>query len=336
MRKQPTRPVAAIPCRILVILLGLVLAGCALQRPPPGIEIAAPHLTNTAFVTRDGTELALQRWQAPCPRAIIIALHGMGDYANAFALPASDWAAQGVTTYAYDQRGFGRGPFPGLWPGAEALRQDLSDALVAVHAAHPDLPVYVLGESMGGAVVLSALVQGLDADGVILVAPAVWSRSDMPLLYPVALSLTAHLVPWVRLSGGHLNLWPTDNIPLLRSMARDPLVQKQTRVDAVYGLVDLMDEARAAVWRLDRAKCPPVLLLYGARDQIVPAQPTQAVRDALKSRLGDSFTVYRYDNGYHMLLRDRQAAGVRRDSIDWIMKQKKGQPMPLSVSGTKD
>ncbi|MGB8602401.1 MAG: lysophospholipase [Rhizomicrobium sp.] len=321
---------------LLLMMLGVTLAGCVPQQPPPGMVIDAPHLTAASLITRDGTALELQRWPADHPRAIIIALHGMGDYANAFALPAPDWAAAGITTYAYDQRGFGRGHFPGLWPGAEMLRQDLDDAVIAVRMAHPDLPVYVLGESMGGAVVLTALARGLGADGAILVAPAVWSGAEMPLLYPVTLFLAAHVAPWIHVSGGHLNIWPSDNIALLRAMARDPLVQKHSRIDAVYGLVNLMDEARVAVGRLDPSICPPVLLLYGAKDQIVPAQSTEAVRDGLQSRLGNGFTVYRYGNGYHMLLRDRQAAAVRRDSIDWIMKPYKGRRVPLFAPGTKD
>lgn len=321
---------------LLLLLIGGALTGCAPQQPPPGMVIGAPHLCAASLITRDGTALALQRWPADHPRAIIIALHGMGDYANAFALPAPDWAAGGVTTYAYDQRGFGRGPFPGLWPGAEMLRQDLADAIIAVRAVHPDVPVIVLGESMGGAVALTALERGLDADGVILVAPAVWSRADMPLLYPVVLTLAAHVVPWVHVSGGHLNIWPSDNIAMLRAMARDPLVQKNSRIDAVYGLVNLMDDARAAAGRLAAPKYPPVLLVYGAKDQIVPAPPTEAVRDSLQSRLGNGFTVYRYGNGYHMLLRDRQAAAVRRDILDWIMKPPNGRRLPLFAPGTKD
>ena len=93
----------------------------------------------------------------------------------------------GITTLAYDQRGFGLSPNPGIWAGAETMRADLNDALMAARARYPGVPVFALGESMGGAVVLTALA--LDApppaDGIILVAPAVWSpefqTSEMPV-----------------------------------------------------------------------------------------------------------------------------------------------------------
>ena len=177
-----------------IFAAAVALAACAPVIAPHGIENDMPAIDTDTFLTRDGLRLPLRHWNADHPRAVMVALHGMSDYSNAFDMPASWWATQGITIYAYDQRGFGKAPHPGVWPGSEALRQDLSDCVDAVRARHPGLPVYVLGESMGGAVVLSSLVDANPphVDGVILVAPAVWSRSDMPVPYRVAMWLTAH------------------------------------------------------------------------------------------------------------------------------------------------
>src|SRR4051812_45656992 len=94
-----------------LLLAGLpALASCAptVQRygvPPAGF--AGPALEQRAFVTADGVRLPMEVWAAQGePWAVLIALHGMNDYANAFATAAPWWASQGVTTYAYDQRGF--------------------------------------------------------------------------------------------------------------------------------------------------------------------------------------------------------------------------------------
>jgi len=230
-------------------------------------------------------------------------------------MPGPFWAAHGITTLAYDQRGFGRAPDPGIWPGRKMLEQDLDDCVDAARTKYPHVPVYVLGESMGGAVALSALTAQHPprADGVILVAPAVWSRSDMPLSYRVALWLTAHTLPWLELSGKGLKIWPSDNIEMLRKLSRDPLFQHQTRADAIYGLVNLMDDARHAPQMLS-PDAPPILLLYGAKDQIIPKEPTKAVI----AELGGRAQLKRYPHGYHMLLRDLDAKTVWTDILDWI------------------
>jgi acylglycerol lipase len=186
----------------------------------------------------------------------------------------------------------------------------------------------MLGESMGGAVVLTALASDKPpaVDGVILVAPAVWSRGDMPLTYRAALFLGAHLVPGMILSnsaaGRVVTIVPSDNIEMLKALSRDPLFQKKTRTDTLFGLVNLMDEARTAPEKMkeERIKTtPPIFFLYGANDQIIPAKPTQAVIATLENKTPKlPLTVKRYEHGYHMLLRDLEGEQVDRDVADWI------------------
>jgi alpha-beta hydrolase superfamily lysophospholipase len=276
-------------------------------------------VTDDAITARDGTRLPLRRWEAADkPRAVIVALHGMSDYSNAFDMPGKLWAAQGITTLAYDQRGFGLSSNPGIWAGAEAMRSDLNDAVAAARARYPGVPVFVLGESMGGAVVLTAIASSNPpvADGVILVAPAVWSRGDMPLTYRAALFLGAHLLPGMILSNNAaksvVKIVPSDNVPMMIALGKDPLFQKKTRVDTLFGLVNLMGEARSAPDRIKAAT--PILFLYGANDQIIPAKPTQAVIAAL----GSKAAVKHYEHGYHMLLRDLEGESVDRDVADWV------------------
>ena len=141
--------------RFAVLILCIVAAACAPVTAHLEIGQATPFIESASLVTRDGTHLPLRVWAAAEPRAVIVALHGMSDYSNAFDLPATWWAEQGVTTYAYDQRSFGATPDPKLWPGDEALRRDLADRRfvleqrIARHApqqldvvARPDLEAF--------------------------------------------------------------------------------------------------------------------------------------------------------------------------------------------------
>jgi alpha-beta hydrolase superfamily lysophospholipase len=303
--------------RFSILLLAAALAGCTAVTAPPGPGPATPVLADGTFTARDGMVLPLRHWgPLDHPRAVIVALHGMSDYSNAFALPGETWARQDILTLAYDQRGFGAGPGSGLWAGAAVMRDDLRDAVAAAHARWPGVPVFALGESMGGAVLLTALELPLDVNGAVLVAPAVWSRGDMPLSYRVALFLAAHLMPGLVLSNSAashvVTVIPSDNIEMLRAMGRDPLVQHKTRADMIFGLTNLMDEARTAAARI--ATVPPLLFVYGAKDQVIPAAPTKAVIAALGARV----EAHRYDNGYHMLLRDLDRALPQRDIAAWI------------------
>jgi len=143
------------------------------------------------------------------------------------------------------------------------------------------------------------------------VAPAVWGRETMDPLYRATLWLGAHLMPWQKLTGRGLDIMPSDNIEMLRALGRDPLVIKETRIDAVYGLANLMDTALAAAPRV-RA---PLLVLYGARDEVIPKRPTRLMIQRLAGPHRFAF----YGEGYHMLLRDLQAETVWRDVLAWVL-----------------
>ena len=109
--------------RRLIPLLALLVAACTAGGPLPAPPGDASGLTVEGA---DGQKLALSEWQADNPEAVILAVHGYGDYGpSTFRDAAKSWAGQGITTYAYDQRGFGRNPSRGYWPGAEALVADL-------------------------------------------------------------------------------------------------------------------------------------------------------------------------------------------------------------------
>ena len=75
----------------------------------------------------------------PFTWAVIVGLHGMDDYANAFHMAAPFWAKQGIATYAYDQRGFGRSPRRGVWAGEDLIAEDLRTGRLAAHERLPTL-----------------------------------------------------------------------------------------------------------------------------------------------------------------------------------------------------
>jgi alpha-beta hydrolase superfamily lysophospholipase len=304
--------------RRLALLLLLVLGACAPQLQPPSTAAAAPQLLADRVIMNDGVALPLRQWQpAGQPKAVILALHGFNDYSFSFDAPAKTWAAAGIATFAYDQRGFGATPYRGLWAGEDRMMADLRTAAALLRARYPATPLYLLGESMGGSVIMAAAASTDPprADGLILAAPAIWGRETQGPIQTGALWLAAHTVPWAELTGEGLHVHPSDNIAMLRQLGRDPLVIKETRVDAIYGLVNLMDLAYEAAPRL-RGR---VLVLYGSREDILPGSAVLATLHRMPTDLGRRPRVAFYRKGYHMLLRDLDAQLVRDDIAAWIV-----------------
>ncbi len=183
--------------RPYLLLLATLLAGCSPKTLPAGAPVMAPHVADGALVARDGARLPVRRWTATSPaKGAIIALHGYTDYSAAFEQLGPWLAGQGYDVLAYDQRGFGEAPHPGIWAGTESLTADLEDAILVVRQEHPELPLYVLGESMGGSVAMVAAARMAGPpDGLILAAPGV--RDELPWrgFWDVAIWLGAHAAP---------------------------------------------------------------------------------------------------------------------------------------------
>ena len=302
-------------CTLLVAVT--LLAACAKPyvHPSPGAHVL-PQLAQNYALMEDGYRLPLSRWEAAgSTRAVLLSLHGLNDYSNAFDNLGQHLGRHGITVIAYDQRGFGNSDGAGLWHGSERLGADLVTMTALLREHYAGVPLYLLGESMGGAVALTSLASApLDVDGTVLVAPAVWARSSMPSYQRLALWIGAHTLPDKLLTGKGLDLKPSDNIDMLRALGRDDLVIKATRVDVLYGISNLMDSAML----VSNGVPGDILLLYGKQDDIIPALPTCQLLERLSYNGATRLSAIIYEQGYHMLTRDLQAAVVLEDIATWI------------------
>ena len=321
---------------ILAIIALCLLAGCApviQQAGRPEVGFSGPRLDDHDFVAADGAHIAMTTWLPQAadeilrePWAVIVGVHGMNDYSNAFHLAAPYWAADGIATYAYDQRGFGRSPGRGVWGGDALMTEDLRTLTALVRQRYPHAIIAVAGVSLGGAVAIEAFASDRPpvADRLVLLAPAVWGWSSQPIPYKTVLWLTAHVAPGSVIEPPRfvtLNIRASDNDDELRRMGRDPQMLWGTRTDALYGLVETMQHAWAEVGGVKA----PTLYLAGAHDQIIPKGPMREAAHRLKPTDRSGY----YAHGWHLLLVDRQAETVWRDVESFIHDP--DQPLPSGV-----
>lgn len=301
-------------------LLPLMMA-CRSMAVPVGDPVRPGELSGRAFVTADGSELRMHRW-APTepPKAVILALHGFNDHGGAFAALSDSLNEAGILLYAYDQRGFGQSEYAGRWAGEEVLAADARLALELIRERHAELPLYLLGKSMGGAVAMLAMADAdaPDVDGTLLVSPAVVGEAVMPGHQRLALWLAERLVPGLPLSvelGQALGYRPTDQSEVMAALRADPLVLDQPTVAAVAGLADLMEAALAAAPKVQG----DILLLYGKQDDLVPVRAVCKLFDRLLvTAPAGRWQVRIYPQGYHMLTRYSGAAATRKDLLQWL------------------
>ena len=292
----------------------LLLGGCTTRLMPPGPAIGQPAVADGAFTMADGFRLPYRAWLPEgAPKAVILALHGMNDSRDAFEYPAPDFAAAGLAVFAPDQRGFGATASRGYWAGTEGLVGDARTMAALLRARYPGVKLFLMGESMGAAVLMVAATSPdpPSADGYVLIAPAVWGRAKMNVFLRAMLWTATHTVPgWTLTGRGIVKITASDNREALIRLSRDPLTLHATRVDAIRGLVDLMDAALAAAPRFHA----PALFLYGGHDQLVPRRATEATWKALPPGAVRAY----YPDAYHLMLRDKGRATPIGDAVTWI------------------
>lgn len=138
------------------------------------------------------THFHLHRWSHPAPRAALLVIHGMAEHGARYARLAAALNARGIAVYAPDLPGHGltgddagRGHFAdaGGWALAQTV---IGEAHAAVAAAHPGVPVFALGHSLG-----SLLLQDYVLDHGAQLRGAIFSATtgDLGALRPVALAL---------------------------------------------------------------------------------------------------------------------------------------------------
>ena len=306
----------------------VMLSACAPTVIPAGGSVRTPTFTADRYVAADGTALPLAVWPAANgpPTAVILGLHGFGDYRKAWEDPAEIWAKAGITTYSYDQRGFGSSPTRGRWPGTEALVDDAKAMAVLLRAQYPGVPLYLAGESMGGAVALVAADQGAEVDGLILSATALRSRETFGPVASAGLWFFAHTIPWMPSGPTSIDYMPTDNPKTLEKLRKDPMMLRQVRLDMGYGLIDLMDAARASAEHVRL----PYLMLHGLGDRIIPQEPVRAAIEVMPPRMDSKLAFYK--EGYHLLLRDKEGKIVAADVVAWISDHEAALPSGADAS----
>ena len=293
---------------IACLLLGLLLAGCSAGGPPSGSS-ALP--------------LPVLAFDPPGkPKATIIALHGFNDRKAAFNDVGTWLAERGYRLVAYDQAGYGTRMDRGYWPGIDQLVRDLLFQVRVEKAGAPDVPVWILGESMGGAVALVTAARAPDqlpVEGLILSAPAIWGGSGINPVFRLALATLVAVSPGTTFTGSDLGILASDNIPMLIELAKDPLYLRSARADAIAGIVELMDEAD----RVGPSVRLPVTILNGESDQVIVPEVQKAFVATMPA---DSCREIRTWTGWHLMMRDLGRLSVFQDILAILEGERPGQP----------
>jgi alpha-beta hydrolase superfamily lysophospholipase len=242
----------------------------------------------------------------------LINVHGLGDHSGLYPALVEHFTARGIAVYAHDIRGNGRSPgqraYVERW---DEYREDLARFVALVRREEPDRPIFLLGNSLGGLIVLDyALYRPEGIQGIIAASPPL-GRLGVP-------------APLLALGRVLSRVWPRFSLRTgmdLSGLARDPVVVETVLADPLFhrvGTARLSTEVAAAIARVQAAapRFPlPLLVIHGSDDRMVPPDGSRA----FVARVGHPDRELReYAGAYHVLFADLDRVRVLTDVEQWI------------------
>jgi acylglycerol lipase len=307
----------------------LVLAAC--QGPsqavrPPGTSKTAfsaaagrdvSHEEST-FEGSGGLQLFSQSWRPVSeePRAVLIVVHGLRDHSTRYGELAEHLVGQGFAVHAFDLRGHGHSE--GVRVHIDSFEEYLTDLglfLERVRQREPGRPVFLLGHSMGGAIVTLFTVEKKPGiQGVVLSAPALKPGADV----------SKALIATTKVIGGVLpNLKVLELDP--KQFSRDPAVVKENETDPLIfqqggparTASRLLGALNTISERMEEVSTP-VLVMHGTADTVTDPEGSKAL---VKSARSTDKTLKLYHGLYHDLLHEPEKAEVIGDVTQWLKER---------------
>jgi alpha-beta hydrolase superfamily lysophospholipase len=301
----------------------------------PSHTEAGADVNDRTLIDADGVEIFYRAWPQPRARGVVVIAHGASEHSGRYDRFAHALADAGFASYALDHRGHGRtaaATGPGrIGPGGGGRLVDDLDTLVDLgRAEHPDVPVILIGHSMGSLIAQAYVTRcGDRLAGYVL--------SGCPGVLPAAEQLRAamHGAVDAGMADESLDSLGPFNEPFEPArtkfdwLSRDPDEVDRYVADPLCGddmplTYGYMDELLAltidAMEPSAIATIPPmpVLMITGERD---PASGMAANARELEGRLrsaGLDVTAHYYPDARHELLNETNRDEVTADIVRWL------------------
>ncbi len=253
-------------------------------------------------------------WMPPGPRRAILCInHGLFEHGGRYALLARSINLQGIGVVAFDMQGHGRSPgIRGYVHQWEDLISDQDVALKKVREEFPDLPLFVMGHSMGGLLTVSYMLEKRpELAGAIICSGALKVQSDFaPLLQKIA-PLLGRMIP--RLRTVRLDPTQTSHDPAaVQAYATDPLICHKGIPARTGAEVLKATKALPKVWSNFSW---PVLVLHGTGDTITDPEGS---RQFYETAASTDKSLRLFDGWYHELMHESGKDEVFKEIGEWI------------------
>lgn len=273
------------------------------------IDIAIKYITN-----KDGLRFFTQRWIPSNPKALIVLVHGLGDYSGRYTHVINHFAHGGYAVATYDQRCHGRSDGRrGDVARFGSLIEDLHSFVWETrHEVPQRTPVFIIAMDVGALVAINYAVNHVhEVDGLVAVSPAIRMKLDIPR--------------WMNWFGRKLvRVFPTFSVrpefdpnflsrdqEAVEKYINDPFVFHHMSLRTCWNIIDATSVVMPLAFRLRQ----PLLMIHARGDAICDAEASQQFYDQMT---GADKKMLLLDASVHDPFNDIERDSVFREVDKWL------------------
>ena len=267
----------------------------------------------------DDLELFYQSWIVENPAGIILITHGLGEHSECYQRLVDGLSVLNINIYGWDLRGHGRSEGKrGVSLDFLDFCKDLKILLKHVKERQPELPLFLLGHSMGGLICNRALLafKEVKAEGLILSSPLCHPIINVHRLKLAGGKLLAKWLPDVALKTQINYKQLTRDRDVMNEYMHDHLrhdkINPQLFFDMIHHCQHLLEHASQIQL--------PVIVLQAGQDALVSVEATQSYFEKITSK---DKTLKLYEGYYHEIFNDIGRQAVYADIMAWIKNKLK-------------
>lgn len=269
----------------------------------------------------EGVPIYYRYWrESHMPQAVLVIVHGLGEHSGRYQYLMEAMAPRQINVYAFDLRGHGRsGGKRGALRSWQEFRQDLDLFLSLVRGKEPDVPLFLLGHSLGGLIALDYVLESpVHVKGVITSSPALVSTaiSKEKVLLAKVLS---RLLPGLQIKSGLEARGISSQPEEVQRYVEDPFVHDMgtPRLGTEIFATQVRTLANAAGISV------PLLIVHGEADPLTPVQSSQ---DLYRRVVSPQKTIITYPGSYHEIHNDFPRDQEFDDLAAWIINRLEEDP----------
>jgi len=263
-----------------------------------------------------GLKIYYQAWFPETPKAVIQIVHGFGSHSGRYLNVVNELVPLDYAIYADDHRGHGKSE--GKRNYADSLDQYVEDEKLLyeiIKKQHPNLPIFMLGHSMGSFIALyfTKKYENL-LNGLILSGTGTKAGRKVSRFLKFMVKLFSKIAPHMKISTGLDAKLLSHDPEVVRNYEQDPLVHTdKIPMRLSYEVLKYLNEVQTFVNTFKL----PLLVQCGSEDKLTAG--TEILKDIFKM---EDKTIIIYDGLYHEVYNEveEERKMVLEDLSAWLEK----------------